>query len=525
MPTVPTYDGPRVQRQALQPVFQGAPDVSSGVQTAARVASGFADMADRTVRRDAEAEANQIDTEVTAAWLEWDAQARKQYRGANVGDYEAEAKKWWDDAAAKYADKVSPLARQAVGPALGRKRTQALGSVLQYAGAERERHADEASAAAVQTTIEFGIDTGNTASAALDVRRKIAEQGARKGWTTEQVQAEQQRALGTMHLAYVTRLAQSDPTKATAYFEANKGEIPMTAQVKVEEVLKGERDNQAARQFAATVANRPLSEQLAEAGKLTDPGVREKALTEVRNNHAMVQAAARERQQAASDQAWQMVGQGKRVPEAVLATMDGKERVQLQDYLRERAKRAAAGTAPKTDPAFLASIYDMARENPAEFAKLRLQPLSLRMSSSDMEQVAKLQRDMLKPDKAKDVATTQQLIGAATKNLEASARGAFELAVFDELSRLEAKGPVPYEQKRQLIDRMLIDGEVLSGSLFRNDPNMKYYQANPEQRKRFAPFIPKAENDMIEAALVREGIKSPTKQQIMDRYKLAKGLQ
>ena len=524
MPTVPTYDGPRVQRQALQPVFQGAPDVSSGVQTAARVASGFADMADRTVRRDAEAEANQIDTEVTTAWLEWDAQARKQYRGTNVGDYEAEAKKWWDDAAAKYADKVSPLARQAVGPALGRKRTQALGSVLQYAGAERERHADEASAAAVQTTIEFGIDTGNTAGAALDVRRKIAEQGARKGWTTEQVQAEQQRALGTMHLAYVTRLAQSDPTKATAYFEANKGEIPMTAQVKVEEVLKGERDNQAARQFAATVANRPLSEQLAEAGKLTDPGVREKALTEVRNNHAMVQAAARERQQAASDQAWQLAAQFKRIPEAVLSSMDGKEREQLREHLRLRSERIAKGAAPasiKTDW----NTYETVRERIARGENVRVAAFAERIAPSELEKLIDLKTKRDDPKKAAEVATTLQLIGAATKNLEASARGAFELAVFDELNRLEAKGPVPYEQKRQLIDRMLIDGEVLSGSMFSNDPNMKYYQANPEQRKRFAPFISKADSDMIEAALVREGIKSPTTQQIMDRYKLAKGLQ
>lgn len=488
MPQIPVYDGPQVKVRALQPVMQRTPDVSSGLQSLARTAQGIGELADREVQRQAEAEANRIDTEITAGWLEWDSATRQKYRGQNVGEYEAEARKWWNDAREKYGSGASPLVRDRVGQALARKQTQALGSVLGYVSTERERFADDSAEAAAQTTIEFGVDTGDTAGAAARVRQIAAEKGARKGWSTEMVQAEQQRLLGTLHLAAITRMADTAPDKAAEYYQANKGEIPATAQARVEELIKASGDNQFATQFAAERASLPLSEQLAEAGKITDPERREKALQQIRNNHALVQQAQREREQAASDEAWQLVGSGRRVPETVLMRMNGRERVQLQDYLRDRAKQAAAGTPVKTD---WATYIDL-REKLAAGEKVDLRPYALKIAGPQMEQLLDIQTRRNDPKKAPEVASAEQQIGAYVDQMElggtkkAEERGKFKAAaqdLFNEHLKRTGKEPT-FDERQKILDQLTVEVVTKPGWLW--DTKGKAFELPREQLRQQA---------------------------------------
>lgn len=489
MPRVPAYEGPQVQTRALSTPAQSAPDVSSGLQAASRALGQVAQIAERRVLDQVQAEADTADAEISSGWLTWDAEARRKYQGANIGEYEAEAAKWWDKARETYGQNLTPAARERVGQALARKRTSALGAVASHSANVREQWADSQAEAAAQTTIEFGIDTGDTAGAAARVRQIAAEKGSRKGWSTEMVQAEQQRLLGTLHLSYITRLAQSNPEKARAYYDANKGEIPGAAQARVEEVLKAEGDNQFASQFAAKHAGMPLAEQLAKAGEISDPERREKTLQQVRNAHAQVQQAQREREQAASDEAWQMVGQGRRVPEATLMRMNGRERVQLQDYLRDRAKAAASGSAPKSDPAFLASLYDMARDNPDQFKQIRMEAIALKVSGSDMEQLAKLQRDMREPAKEKDSLTLMQHVGAYSKDIRVPfQRQQFEAAALREVALFQEKNNRPPNQKErtEILDALITDS-VIEDSFLWFDKTKPTYQMTPEERAKAVP--------------------------------------
>lgn len=486
MPQIPVYDGPQVKVRALQPVMQRTPDVSSGLQSLARTAQGLGELADREVQRQAEAEANRIDTEITAGWLEWDAAARPKYKGQNVGEYEAEARKWWNDAKEKHASGAAPMVRERIGQALARKQTQALGSVLGYVSAERERFADDAAEAAAQTSIEFGVDTGDTAGASARVRQIAAEKGARKGWTTEMVQAEQQRLLGTLHLSAVTRMADTDPAKASAYYEANKGEIPASAQAKVESLLKATGDNQFATQFAAERASLPLSEQVAQAGKITDPERREKALQQIRNNHAMVQQAQREREQAASDQAWQIVGTGKRPPETVLMQMNGRERVQLQDYLRERAKQAASGVEVKTDWA----AYIDARQKLAAGEKVELRALTTKIAPAQMEQLLDIQTKRNTPAKQAEVATSEQQLNAYTRRLKLKDEelGQFQSAAYDRFNmHLKATGKEPDLDQREAILDQLVKEVVTSPGLIWDSKAPAYTLPKEQRDKAMAP--------------------------------------
>lgn len=471
MATIPTYDGPQVRSNALSPVYQKEIDVSSGLKTAGNALTGIADLADKAVRRDAETEANTVDNEITAGWLQWDAENRRKYQGQNVGEYEAKATEWWANAKTTYGANLSPLAQRAIGQTLGRKQTQALGGVAAHVNSEKERFADDQGEKAAQSAIEFGVDTGDTAGAASQVRKIAAERGARKGWDTGMVQAEQQRLLGTLHLTVVDRLAQTDATKAQAYYEANKGEIPATAQARVEQVLKGEGDNQFATQFAAKQATKPLGEQLAAAADIQDPQRREKTLLQIRNNHAMVKAAQQEQEQAASDTAWQMVGKGQRVPERVLMQMNGKERVQLQEHLVDRTRVLAAGTSVKTDwPTYIAAREALASPDPEVRKAVNLTALTTKVAPAQLEQLLDLKTKATDPKKAAEVATSEQQIGSFTRSMDLKGEkvGQFQSAAYDLFNEhLKAKGKEPtYDERQAILDNLVKDIVIKPGYIW-----------------------------------------------------------
>lgn len=528
MPQVPIYNGPQVREQATQGGYQQEVDVTKGQRALAKTLDGVADVADRAVQREVETQANAADLDISSGWLKWDAENRKNYQGAKAGEYTAAAEKWWQDTAKTYSDKLDPFSKRAITQTLQRRQAASLNGVTTYVEGEKERHADQTAAANIDTTIQFGVTSGDLAGAAERVRELSAQTAARKGWTTEQLQAETLKNLSSMHIAQIAKLTEQPggAEAAEKYYQTNKAEVGFAQQPRIEQVIKAEVDNQFATQFAAQQASKPLSEQLAAAGEIKDPAKREKALQQVKLNHAMVKEAEAAQQRQFSDTAWQLVGQGKRVPEAILAGMDGRERVQLQDHLRARAERLASGTTVKTNPAELAKVYDMMRDDPEGFKKLRMQTLTNAFAPNDIEQVARLQRDMLKPDREKDVATTSQLLSTYTGGWKPEKRATFEAVAYDELNRLEKeKGrPANYEEKKKTLDRLMMDGEVLSGSWYLNDPDKKLYETKPEERARFAPTISSTDRDLVKSALQSEGVTNPTDAQITERFKLAKGI-
>lgn len=471
MPQVPTYGNPQVREQALQGGFQQNLDVSSSTRALGQGLMQVAEVADRVVMRDAETKANAADNEIAAGWLKWDAENRRKYQGANADQYGAAAEQWWANAAETYGKDFDPLAKSMVGKTLGRRKAASLGQVSQFVETEKEKHADETAAANVNTTIQFGVTSGDVVGAAARVRELAAQVGARKGWTTEQVQAEQAKSLSALHLAQITKLAEQDPTKAQAYYDANKAEVGFAQQPRVEEVLRKELDNQFATQFAAQQAGKPLPEQIKATAEIKDPARREKALVEVKNNYAMVEAARREAEQRVSDQAWQLVGQGKKVPEAMLAAMDGKERVQLQEHLRLKAARAAEAGGPKpvkTDTATHARLIDMMLNDPEAFKTERLAAHAMKLSQTDLEQFAAKQQALRGNNTGKqdsmmtDVARVDGALTAAgidaKKNPDVAYRVQLEI---DRRVRADsvAKGgkDLTADEKQKHIDAVLMD--------------------------------------------------------------------
>lgn len=416
MPQVPVY-GDQVRTEALRPVMQRTPDISSGPRALAKGMADVGEAIDRIDLRNSQIKASETEAKITSEWLKWDAENRNKFRGANVDGYAPAAEEWWKKAAETAGQELSPRAKMLASQSLRSKQVQAMGNVLTFSGAEKERHADETYAADVNTTIQFGVTSGDVAGTAQQIREKAAVVGARKGWTTEQVQAEAGKNLSQMHLAQITKMASTDATAAQAYYDANKAEVAFGQQARVEEVLKGEGDNQFATQTAASLADRPLSEQLAEAAKITDPQRRDKTITQIKNNHALVKAAEQEAQGRASDQAWQMFAQGRKIPETILSQMDGKDRVQLQESQRTRAERLADGRPVKTN-------FNAWYEVNAKIARgesVNLAAYQEKISTSDLQALAKTQQSTTKPGGQEGYFTKQQRVEGAFTELTGKA--------------------------------------------------------------------------------------------------------
>lgn len=463
MPIVPTYQERQVRTQALQPVLQQTLDVSSGARALAQGLGQVAEAADRRDLRDAQAKASAAESAITSEWLKWDSANRSKYRGANADGYAPAAEAWWKSAAENAGKDLDPRSKLLASQNLRAKQTAAMGNVLTFTGAEKERHADETYAADVNTTIQFGVTSGDVASTATQIREKAAVLGARKGWTTEQVQAEAGKNLSSMHLAQITKLAESNAEAAQAYYDANKAEVAFQNQARVEQVLKGELDNQFATQTAASMADKPLKEQLAEAAKIADPQRREKTLMQVRNNHALVKQAEAEQEAQFSDQAWQLFSRGQKIPEAVLSGMNGRERAQLQESMRARSERVAAGTPVKTN---MLTYIDV-REKLARGETVDLRAYTEKIGKAEMEQLLDIQGAVRTGGVKQDsMLTDEGRINAAIVGLGIDKKKNPEIAanLTNEIDRRvraasAAKGgkDLTADEKQTIVDRVVLD--------------------------------------------------------------------
>lgn len=533
MPQVPIYNGQQVRQQALEGGLQRAPDVSSDLMRAGQGLTSLGAAAGHLAETEARTKADQIDATITTEWMKWDAENRNKFRGQNADAYAPAAQEWWKNAAETYGKDLDPRAKQLASGTLTRKQGTAMANVAQFTGAEKERHADDTASASITSTIQFGVTTGDVAGAAEQVRGQVAAMGARKGWTTEQVQAEQLKNLSALHLAQITKLASLDATKAQEYYQANKAEVGAQNQPRIEEVLKGEGDNQFAMKFAADNAAKPLAEQLKLAGEVTDPMRREKVIKEVKLNHAAVREAEAEKERQASDQAWQMVGQGKRVPEAVLSQMDGKGRVQLQEHLQARAERLAKGTPVKTDP----KTYIDLRERLARGEQVDLRSYTEKLGQQDIERLLDLQTAKPKDSKQDSMISDHERINSALVGLGIDQHKKPEAAkpIIDEIDRRiratsAAKGDkqLTPEEKQKVVDSVVLD-KVYTGTFFKSeklvsqlkpeDMGDAYVMVDDKQVKLSS--VPMVDRRQIIEALKKTG-QAVTEQNIATLYVKAK---
>lgn len=537
MPRIPIYDGPQVGQtvqRAPQESFQAQRDVSQDERQIASALGQAAQTLDRVVERDVKAAVYTADQEIRASWLQRDSELRKTYRAGNVDGYKEEVSKFWDETKRTYADKLDPMARSALGTTLGTARAMAEAGALKYYDTEKEVATVSAFEGAKAMSKQMALTDGSLPAieaARVDLGRKNALEAARRGMTTEELQALNLRDMTALHSEFISTNAQKKPDEAMAYFDKYKDEIDGSRHNNIRDVLGKEITNKKAKDLADSLVSLPMEEQIAKVSAITDPDVRAKASVFMKENQSLVRQAQQDREKKFSDQAWQMVGLGQRVPESILANMDGKERVMLQDHLRQRAERQAdrGNAPPKTDRATHAELWDLLVNDPEKFKTVRLVAYSEKLSQADLEQLALQQKGMLNPKKEKDVISFNnkvlsrlEMLGVASGAKDQEKRGMFRSAaqkLFEDFEARTGKPPSP-EDEEKILDNLSMPGAA--PWFGRNSPAKNYAEA-VVTGKAFVPDIPKEDREAILAKAKARNV-TLTDEQIQATFKLIKGI-
>lgn len=498
MPRVPTSDGPQLQVQQLNPVRQQTPDVSSGLQALARGVGQLGDAVDQMALREDQTRADQVDAQITSSWLKWDAENRNKFRGQNADGYEAAAQAWWKASAEGFGKDLSPRARALASSSLVRKQGTALANVTQFIGAEKERFADESAAAAIGSSIQFGVSTGDVAGAAQQVRDQVANIGARKGWNTDQVKLEQIKNLAVLHDAHISSLLESDPQAAKTYYASalSAGEIPATMKKRIEGAIDTAVTQDTASRNASAWAALPYAERLAKAAEIDDPDLRKATEQQIDMDETRIQRSKTAQAKdlgGRAELAYQKTG---RVPAAVMAQLeeiDPGAAADLRKYIRADQKARATEASGGSVKTNLSSYFE-ARDRVLAGENFNVLGYADKVSRSDLEELKKLQEARSKPGEIKREFTAEQTIAAfkpeGMKDNDEKWVGLRRQMQEELITAREAKGrDLTDREMRETLKPLFVEG-VIEKPMWFDDSKPRWQMTPAEKAKAKFPDKP-----------------------------------
>lgn len=471
--------------------------------------------------------------------LEFDRQVNER-KGAQAWGAAEEAAKFWNDTSAEVgATLKTDRQRRLFEQTTLKLRTPHLDTIARYEAGQRRASVEESANASIVSSIDLAAaNAGNTEILGIardDITRRTQTVAKLNGWPPERAEVELTKNLTMLHKQVIQAQIDKDPRAAREYYELNKEQIAGSERDGLEKTLNEGNVRLTAQEAGDKVIADGMSETEALAWvRQNYEGEEESAaVTEIKTRFSEVDGALKAQQKAVSDQAWEIVANGGgrgQIPAGVWAQLDAKEKIQINDHLRTRAERAKNGDV-KTDIASLYDLNKMAVNDPEGFAQMNLlaSPEFNKLSRGDQEQMIKLQATVAKGGPAvKELQTVDGQISAAVAPLKldkveaAIAENRIRAAIDAEA---QARGKALDAAERQkVVDRMLIEGEVVNGRWYRNDPDRRMFEVyGTEDAAKFVPQIPRDERRKIVEALERAGRKA-TDAEIARLYKLKEGL-
>jgi hypothetical protein len=343
------------------------------------------------------------------------------------------------------------------------------------------------------------------------IKAATAEQGRIRGWAGQQIQAAMVDALSPGHAAVVTSAIDAGKLDyARQYMKDYNAELTPQARLQLTKTLDAgdfeTRTQGYTEQYLAQAGGDPAKALALAREKLT--GKDEDAVVTRIKAFDAEQVALRERaQRTAADAAWKYVAAGKAPPPSVMAALDGRDALQIRKTLAE-------GPATKTDPTMYYALTQAAVNDP-NFVKEDLRRYSDKLTPADFKHFVDLQAKVSKTGDADQVATVTQQKDAIIKSLELKGEkaGLFmqqaDRALF--AAQQEKGRPLDQGERQKVLDRLVLEGTV-PGSVWGTN-GRRAYEAQAEG-KPFTPKFNDADRRKATAALERQGIKNPTKEQI-----------
>jgi hypothetical protein len=232
----------------------------------------------------------------------------------------------------------------------------------------------------------------------------------------------------------------------------------------------------------------------------------------------------RESQNESKDKAWRVyaeTGNFSKIPPTVLAGMDGADLASLQRTARADIEAKQKGTEVRTNPDTYYALTKESMNNPdfKDPAKFDLRKYFHLLSPGDRNHFINLQRTIGTKNEAPEAVTTQQQIGATIKQLglKDTQAGVFTSEANKALfaAQVEKGGKLNQAERQRVIDGLVIQGEVLTGSWYRPDPNLYRFEARARgEENKFKPEFTEPQRNKARDALIRNGVSNPTRAQI-----------
>ena len=365
------------------------------------------------------------------------------------------------------------------------------------------------------------------------IEAAVYEEGKLRGWSAKQTEATMVERLSRGHTSVLAAAADAGKLDyAREYLKQNGAQMSPEARLAATKVLEAgefEAKTQGAAESLYGAHKGDVAAALAAAREKYKGKEEDAIVTRIKGLDGE-RVALRERAQGdAADQAWRAYANGgmRAVPPSVMAAMDGKALEALRRTAKADAEAAIAKREVKTDPNVYYALSAAAGGDP-NFKNQDLRPFFDKLSPGDRKHFIDLQTKMDKPEKVAEVVGVGEQKTAVTRalGLKDEQAGIFHQVADKALfAAQQDKGRnLDQDERQKVLDRLVLQGEVVNGSWWRSDPNMRMFEAiNSGQVDKFKAEFSEADRNKATAALVRKGIAKPTKQQIDDTLRAAYG--
>jgi hypothetical protein len=201
--------------------------------------------------------------------------------------------------------------------------------------------------------------------------------------------------------------------------------------------------------------------------------------------------------------------------------MDGADLASLQRTARADVEARTKGTEVKTNSNVYYQLTQEAMSNPdfADPRKFDLRQYFDKLSPGDRNHFINLQRTIGTKNEAPEAVTTQQQITATTKQLglKDEKAGMFTQEANKALfaAQVQKGGKLNQAERQKVLDGLVLEGEVMSGSFFLPDKNMRRFEARARgEEAKFKPEFTDAQRARASDALKRNGVSNPTRSQV-----------
>jgi len=216
-----------------------------------------------------------------------------------------------------------------------------------------------------------------------------------------------------------------------------------------------------------------------------------------------------------NDKAWDIYGKTgslRNIPREVRDNMDPKMWITLRDKAQNDADAKLGngdGFAKNGDPDLYSQLRYAAMDDPQKFAEVDMRQYITKLNKSMYESLLDIQAAAKKGDTAKlgEVRTIDTQLTASLapfKTMKQSEKYIIQdrirIAIDAEQQALGKK--LNADERQKIIDRQIMEGEVVTGKWFKPDVNVMFYEVvgTPDENK-FVPFIPSAVKSKIKERL------------------------